>query len=30
MEFIIFLGVVGVIGLIAFAWSATYFHKWGL
>ena len=30
MELIIFLAVIGVIGLSAFAWSVYYFHSVGL
>jgi len=27
MELIVFLSVVGLIGLIAFVWTLNYFHK---
>ena len=30
MEFIVFLAIVGAIGLVAFAFIANYFHRIGI
>jgi len=30
MELVIFLVVVGLIGIAAFGWAANYFHKIGI